>query len=218
MPEPIAGLVSLAAVLGAALLFFRVGEPMVRRLRESEERYRSLVEAQPDPICRFLPDTTVTFVNRAYAEFYGREPDDLVGCRWLDFAPRGERPRFLDELASLTPEHPERREESPSTGADGKKHWHLCHLRAFFDNAGNIVSFQSFATDISDRKRAEDALRSSERGYRNLVEAQPDPICRFLPDETERGERNESRLGGKSSRSATRGKPPWTFAIASTKA
>ena len=75
----IAALVSLAAVLGAALLFFRVGEPMIRRLRESEERYRSLVEAQPDPICRFLPDTTLTFVNRAYAQFYGREPEELIG-------------------------------------------------------------------------------------------------------------------------------------------
>ena len=82
----IAALVSLAAVLGAALLFFRVGEPMVRRLRESEERYRNLVEAQPDPICQFLPDTTLTFVNRAYAEFYGTDPKKLIGKRWLDFA------------------------------------------------------------------------------------------------------------------------------------
>src|SRR5512144_1452033 len=87
----IAGLVSLAAVLGAALLFFGVGEPIIRRLRESEQRYRNLVEAQPDPICQFLPDTTLTFVNRAYAQ-YGREPEELIGRRWLDFAPRGERP------------------------------------------------------------------------------------------------------------------------------
>ncbi len=180
----VAGLVSLAAVLGAALLFFRVGEPMIRRLRESEERYRSLVEAQPDPICRFLPDTTLTFVNRAYAELYGREPEDLVDRRWLEFAAGDQRPRFLDELASLTPEHPERHEETPSTGADGEKRWHLCHLHAFFNDAGKIVSLQSFATDISERKRAEDALRQGEQRYRNLVEGQPDPICQFLPDTT----------------------------------
>ena len=40
----IAGLVSLAAVLGAVLLFFRIGEPMIRRLRESESRYRELFD------------------------------------------------------------------------------------------------------------------------------------------------------------------------------
>ena len=84
-------------------------------LRRSEERYRTLVEGQPDPICQFLPDTTLTFVNRAYAEFYGREPEELAHKRWLDFAARNERPRFLEELTSFTPEHPERHEETRST-------------------------------------------------------------------------------------------------------
>jgi PAS domain S-box-containing protein len=154
----IAALVSLAAVLGAALLFFRVGEPMIRRLRESEERYRSLVEAQPDPICRFLPDTTLTFVNRAYAQFYGREPEELIGRRWLDFAAKDERPRFLDELSSFTPANPEGHEETRSTRADREVRWYLCHLYGFFDDAGNILSFQTFGTDITPRKRAEEQL------------------------------------------------------------
>jgi PAS domain S-box-containing protein len=155
----IAGLASLAAILGAAFLFFRVGEPMVRRLRESEQRYRNLVEAQPDPICQFLPDTTLTFVNRAYADFYGREPDELIGRRWLDFAPADERPRFLEELSSFTPENRERHEETRSTRVDHEVRWYLCHLYAFFDRTGNVASFQTFATDISERKQAEEALR-----------------------------------------------------------
>jgi PAS domain S-box-containing protein len=154
----IAALVSLAAVLGAALLFFRVGEPMVHHLRESEERYRNLVEAQPDPICQFLPDTTLTFVNRAYAEFYGQQPEDLVGRRWLDFAARDERPRFLEELWSFTPEHPERHEETRSTRADREVRWYLCHLYGFFDDNGKIISFQTFGTDITVRKRTEEQL------------------------------------------------------------
>ncbi|MGE5442165.1 MAG: PAS domain-containing protein, partial [Bacteroidota bacterium] len=154
----IAAIVSLAAVLVAVLLFFRVGEPMVPRLRESEERYRSLVEAQPDPICQFLPDTTLTFVNRAYDQFYGTEPKALIGRRWLDFAPRDELPRFLEELSSFTPEHPERHEETRSTRADREVRWYLCHLYGFFDNAGNIVSFQALSTNITNRKRAEERL------------------------------------------------------------
>ena len=128
-------------------------------LRQSEERYRTLVEGQPDPICQFLPDTTLTFVNRAYADFYGREPEELIGWRWLDFAARDERPRFLEELTSFTPEHPERHEETRSTRADHEVRWYLCHLYGFFDAAGKIVSFQTFGTDITPRKRAEDALR-----------------------------------------------------------
>jgi PAS domain S-box-containing protein len=180
----IAGLVSLAAVLGAALLFFRVGEPMIRRLRESEERYRSLVEAQPDPICRFLPDTTLTFVNRAYAEFYGREPEDLVGRRWLDFAAKDERPRFLDELSSFTPANPEGHEETRSTRADREVRWYLCHLYGFFDHAGKIVSFQTFGTDITPRKRAEERLAEQLGLLTAITDSAADAI--FVSDGEER--------------------------------
>jgi hypothetical protein len=38
-------------------------------LRESEERYREVVESQTGLVCRFLPDTTLTFVNAAIAAF-----------------------------------------------------------------------------------------------------------------------------------------------------
>ena len=133
-------------------------ERQAQALRESEQRYRNLVEAQPDPICQFLPDTTLTFVNRAYAQFYGAEPEELIGKRWLDFAPKDERPRFLEELTSFTSEHPERHEETRSTRADHEVRWYLCHLYGFFDDAGRIVSFQTFGTDITARKRAEEQL------------------------------------------------------------
>jgi PAS domain S-box-containing protein len=142
-------------------------------LRASEERYRTLVERQPDPICRFLPDTTLTFVNRAYADFYGREPEELIGKRWIDFAAQDERPRFLDELASFTPESPERHEETQSTRADGEVRWYLCHIYGLFDTSGNLTSFQTFGTDITARKQGEDALRESEARYRTVGEAIP---------------------------------------------
>jgi PAS domain-containing protein len=38
----------------------------VEALKESEERYRTVVEEQTELVCRFLPDTTLTFVNEAY--------------------------------------------------------------------------------------------------------------------------------------------------------
>jgi PAS domain S-box-containing protein len=148
-------------------------ERQAEALRQNEQRYRNLVEAQPDPICQFLPDTTLTFVNRAYAQFYGTEPEKLIGKRWLDFAAKEERPRFLDELSSFTPDHPERHEETRSTRADREVRWYLCHLYGFFDDRGKILSFQTFGTDITARKRGEDALRESEARYRTVGEAIP---------------------------------------------
>jgi len=54
-------------------------------LREAEAEYRQLVENQPDLICRFLPDTTLTFVNAAYAQFFGKTAQELIGQRFIAF-------------------------------------------------------------------------------------------------------------------------------------
>src|SRR6185436_15227749 len=48
-------------------------------LIESRRQYRSVVEDQTEMICRFRPDGTYTFANRAYCEAFGRRPEELVG-------------------------------------------------------------------------------------------------------------------------------------------
>lgn len=60
----IAGLVSVAAVLGATLLFFRVGEPMIRRLRESQNRVRALLDASQDEILLMSTQGEVRAINK----------------------------------------------------------------------------------------------------------------------------------------------------------
>ena len=159
-------------------------ERQAEALRQSEARYRNLVEAQPDPICQFLPDTTLTFVNHAYAQFYGTEPQELIGKRWLDFAAPDERPRFLEELSSFTPEHPQRQEETSSTRIDPDVRWNPCHLYSFFDDAGHIISFQTFGTDITARKRAEEQLARQIDLLTAITDSAADAI--FVSDGEER--------------------------------
>ena len=50
-------------------------------LRQSEEYYRGIVELPLAQICRWRPDTTLTFVNAAYAAAYGFAPNDLIGTK-----------------------------------------------------------------------------------------------------------------------------------------
>ena len=52
-----------------------------------EKNYSSLYNALVDHpdllICRWLPDTSLTFVNDTYARFYGYEKSEMIGKKWL---------------------------------------------------------------------------------------------------------------------------------------
>ena len=50
-------------------------------LRQSEERYRAVVDSQTELVCRFTPDLTLTFVNEAYCRFLGKRRDELLGSK-----------------------------------------------------------------------------------------------------------------------------------------
>ena len=54
----------------ASIASIRLDVRAAKALRAERGAIVPLSNGQPDPMCRFLPDTTLTFVNRAYAEFY----------------------------------------------------------------------------------------------------------------------------------------------------
>lgn len=81
--------------------------------------YESIADNPDLLICRWNSDTTLTFVNRAYAEFYGMERDQLLGKQWIDLAEKGpcnELEKTLHKRAEV--EHPFQRED-PVLAADG---------------------------------------------------------------------------------------------------
>ncbi|WP_296806743.1 diguanylate cyclase, partial [Thiocapsa sp.] len=132
--------------------------------------YRHLVENQPDLICGFLPDTTLTYVNTAYARFFGALAEDLIGRRFIDFLAAEDRARVLEQLANMVPASPEYQYEHETRGFDGEPRWHLWHDFALFDDAGRPREFQSIGVDVTERRRVEQALRESEYFLRKSQE------------------------------------------------
>ena len=132
-------------------------------LRETEAQYRQLVENQPNLICQFLPDTTLTFVNVAYAQFFGRQPAELIGQRFIEFLCAEEQAEVWEQLAAFTPAAPERQYEHKTIRADGVARWHLWHDFAFFDDQGNVTGLQAVGVDITDRNQAEARLQTMNR-------------------------------------------------------
>jgi PAS domain S-box-containing protein len=146
----------------------------VRRLRKAEERYRSIVEDQTELICRFLPDGTLTFVNKAYCRYFGKKSNELVGCSFMLLIPKDDRAKVKEQILSLSIESPVETHENSVIKANGEICWQQWTNRAIFNEHGNIVEYQSVGWDITERKQIEQALQESEARYRNLYNEAPD--------------------------------------------
>ena len=126
-----------------------------RALRESEERYRSVVQDQNEFICRFRPDGTYIFVNNAFCRDFGITEDAAINRRFTALMPKEDARAIRDHLASLTPEHPQGVMEHRIRLPDGTVRWHQWSDRALFSGSGALIEYQSVGRDITDQKTAE---------------------------------------------------------------
>ena len=163
--------VQLALLIG--LLAHRARRRRTEELmRASEERYRSVVETQSEMICRFLPDTTLTFVNDAFCQFWNRSTDDLLGRRFVELVPVSSRDAVsyrLRQLKSGTDTH-----EHPVLLGDGAVGWHQWTNRAIVDEEGRLIEVQGVGRDITERKRVEEALLELKARTNAAIRAVPD--------------------------------------------
>ena len=126
-------------------------------LRRSEGLYREVVETQTDLICRFLPDTTLTFVNEAYCRFLNRRREVLIGMKFANLLPEFARGKVFDHLASLVANPRTEAIEHQVSLPNGTLVWHRWINHALRGPDGCVIEFQAVGHDITDRKRAEEA-------------------------------------------------------------
>jgi PAS domain S-box-containing protein len=124
-------------------------------LRNSEERYRSVVDSQTELICRYLPDTTLTFVNEAYCRFFGKTREQLIGTKFLELIPESAREIAKDHVSSLIVNPRVEADEHEVVLPDGSIGWQRWLDYAIHDAAGNLAEFQAIGSDITERKRAQ---------------------------------------------------------------
>lgn len=146
-------------------------------MRDEEEKlYAKLVEDMPVMICRFLPDGTLTFVNKSYCQYFNREKEDLVNQNFFQFIPEDAQASVRDRFLSLTPSNPAVTYEHQVIAPDGSISWQEWTDKALFDERGELIEFQSVGRDISERKAAVAALEESEKRFRELAELLPELI------------------------------------------
>ena len=139
-------------------------------LRQSDERYRDIVEDQTELICRYLEDGTITFVNSAYARYFHRSAGELVGTTFWQLIPAESHAALREFQASITPDHPVSSVEHPVYSPDGEIRWQQWTDRGIFDDQGRALEYQAVGRDITDRKRAEDDAAAAHAEIRRLTE------------------------------------------------
>lgn len=176
------------AKVSVSLVFSRTGEPvcgigileditervtMETALRQSEARYRRVVEDQTDLIVRCLPDGTRTFVNEAYCRYNNAIAQELLGTSFFACMDEEEQKLVRDKFAALRPGRPVITDQHWVIAPDGTMRWHEWTDRGFFDEDGTLIEIQSVGRDLTEQHEASEQVVRSEARYRRLFESLP---------------------------------------------
>ncbi|MGL5804785.1 MAG: response regulator [Xenococcaceae cyanobacterium] len=190
----------LRCVTRTAIENFRLRQ----KLRESEERYRAIVEDQTELICRFSLDYTLTFVNSAYSRYFSSTPNRLIGQNFLNLIPESYHSTVHQQIAEFvklseqnarakgtaTPENAVMTHEHPVLKPNGDLGWQQWTNRAIFDDNGQLIEFQAVGRDISDRKQNEATIQQQLAQIEAIYTTAPIGLC-FLDRERRFVQMNE---------------------------
>ncbi|GMU07097.1 hybrid sensor histidine kinase/response regulator [Corallococcus caeni] len=147
--------------------------------RQSALRYRRLTEALPEPMWAARADGSLTYANRAWREYTGhQEGYELSLSSFLQDVHPADRERMRTVWADAVVQLQNSTEEFRLRRKDGVYRWHLARAVPEHDEHGALVGWLAIATDIDDKRRAEEALAR----FKTTLDATLDCVLMFTPD------------------------------------
>lgn len=139
-------------------------------LRRSRDFYLTLLDDFPSLIWRAGPDGRRDYVNRAWLRFTGLKPADAVGYAWADLICPEDRQRYLDAYRKAFAAREPYETEFRLRRHDGEYRSIVDMGRPYNDPLGNFAGYLGYSYDISERVKTEQALRESEKRFRETLE------------------------------------------------
>jgi PAS domain S-box-containing protein len=131
--------------------------------RRGEEGLREVIETVPAMAWSAPPDGSNAFVNRQWAEYTGLTAEQTARSGWRSTVHPEDVSGHMEQWRqSLATGQPLDHEVRLRRTADGQYRWFLVRGMPLRDGHGEVLKWYGIATDIEDRKRAEEALRNSE--------------------------------------------------------
>jgi PAS domain S-box-containing protein len=174
--------VALIVFSSTALVITR----LMSRVRKSVEEVQALqgelrlvVDTIPVPVWSALPDGSRDFVSGRWVEYTGVSAKDGLGWVWIDVIHPDDRAAFVDRWKAALASGAPLETETRLRRADGQYRWWLIRAVPLRDEQLTIRKWYGSATDIEDRKLAEDAVRRSEallREHASLLDLTHDTV------------------------------------------
>ena len=140
-------------------------------LRESEEQYRTLIDAVPEIVWMSDSSGANMYTNARWLEYTGARPGEPLGEGWARMIHPDDL-SLVRELWGVAVRSEEPYEsETRMRSVDGDYRWQLARARPQRDLQGRLIRWVGTCTDIHQQRLAEQALRESEERYRTLVDA-----------------------------------------------
>lgn len=141
-------------------------------VQQSEERYRSLLETSPDPIVNYDLEGRVTYLNPAFTRVFGWSLEELLG-RKVDFVPETELARTRRAIRETMEQGYCFGYEAPRVTKDREIINVSINAAACRDKEGKTVGLVVNLRDITEKKKAEQALQRLRNYLQSIVDSMP---------------------------------------------
>ena len=143
-----------------------------KALRENEGQKQAILDGITTNIAFVDEDLEIKWVNKAAADSVGKLPSRMIGHRCHEFWANSDKP--CEGCPTVKAFETKKSEQATIVTPDGRV-WDE-KGEPVFDDAGKLIGVVEIAQDITDRKRAEDALRESEEKFAKAFHASPDVL------------------------------------------
>ena len=165
-------------VTGRDLTEHKKAEEALRKSQKHAMFLADVLERSSQPLTVGFPDGRLVTYNTAYCKLLGYSKEELRKVNWFkDLTPPEWRQVVAKAAEKIRQTKKPQRFEKEYIRKDGSRVPVELLAHPIFDGKGNIRYFYSFVTDITERKKAEEALRESEEKYRTLYETIRDGIA-----------------------------------------